>query len=163
MTPTNELKTARAPRTETATVRFDPRLRYLAELAAKAQRRTFSSFVEWAVEQALQNVTLDPAIDDKSSASAKPSVAAMADKLWDVDPFDRLDRLAHTYPHLLTYDDQRLLKLIYESDVLSVASGPNGKRGFSSRLIRENWELLTGIVAGAVEASQLDSIKKGKR
>ena len=35
-------------RTETVTIRLDPKLRYLTELAARKQRRTVSSFIEWA-------------------------------------------------------------------------------------------------------------------
>ena len=36
-------------RSETVTVRLDPKLRYLAELAARLHRRTLSSYVEWAI------------------------------------------------------------------------------------------------------------------
>ena len=45
-------------RSETVTVRLDPKLRYLAELAARKQRRTVSSFIEWAVEQSFSGVNL---------------------------------------------------------------------------------------------------------
>lgn len=43
-------------RSETVTVRLDPRLNYLAELAGRAQRRTKSSFIEWAVQQAIKEM-----------------------------------------------------------------------------------------------------------
>lgn len=43
-------------RSETVTVRFDPRLNYLCELAGRAQRRTKSSFIEWAVQQAIKEL-----------------------------------------------------------------------------------------------------------
>ena len=39
-------------RSETVTVRLDPRLRYLAELAARLHRRTLSSYVEWEIGRA---------------------------------------------------------------------------------------------------------------
>ena len=41
-------------RSETVTVRLAPKLRYLAELAARKQRRTLSSFIEWAIEETLE-------------------------------------------------------------------------------------------------------------
>ena len=41
-------------RSVTATIRLTPQMRYMAELAARKQRRTFSSFVEWAVVEALK-------------------------------------------------------------------------------------------------------------
>ena len=40
-------------RSEVVTVRLDPRLRYLANLVARKQRRTLSSFIEWAIEESL--------------------------------------------------------------------------------------------------------------
>src|SRR5262245_3013040 len=46
-------------RTETVTIRLDPRLRYLAEIAARVQRRTVSSFIEWVIEKALEHVMLN--------------------------------------------------------------------------------------------------------
>jgi hypothetical protein len=38
-------------RSETVTVRLDPKLRYLAELAARLHRRTLSSYIEWAIKR----------------------------------------------------------------------------------------------------------------
>ncbi len=38
------------------TVRLDPRLRYLADIAARKQRRTLASFIEWAIEQSLEDL-----------------------------------------------------------------------------------------------------------
>jgi hypothetical protein len=97
-------------RTETVTVRLDPKLRYLAELAARKQRRTLSSFVEWAIEENLKTVHLS---EDESE-----SIANMAAFLWDVDEPDRFVRLALLYPDMLTHDEQVLWKLIIENGYL---------------------------------------------
>src|SRR5215467_4773736 len=91
-------------RTETVTIRLDPKLRYLTELAARKQRRTVSSFIEWAIEQALSHVELD---DEKT-------VAQEAGILWDTDEAYRVSKLGLRYPALLTYDEQVLWKLIRE-------------------------------------------------
>ena len=48
-------------RTETVTVRLDPKLRYLAELAARVHRRTLSSYIEWAIKESLDKDELRPA------------------------------------------------------------------------------------------------------
>lgn len=77
-------------RTETVTVRLDPKLNYLCELAARAQRRSRSSFIEWAVQRA---ITGDPDFGER-------------DQLWDIDPDRRLTLLAEKAPHLMTYDEQ---------------------------------------------------------
>jgi hypothetical protein len=45
-------------RTELVSVRIDPKLRFAVELAARKQRRTASSFVEWAIEEAIKRLPL---------------------------------------------------------------------------------------------------------
>src|SRR3954451_23553485 len=76
-----ELKTSGSnlSRSEVVTVRLDPKLRYLAELAARKQRRTLSSYIEGAIEESLANFKLNG-----SSSATECSQA-----LWDVDASDR--------------------------------------------------------------------------
>src|SRR3984893_10930000 len=95
-------------RSETVTVRLDPKLRYLAELAARKQRRTLSSFIEWAIEESLKSIHLS---EDEYSTSA----ASVAAELWDVDEPDRFAKLALRYPDMLTHDEQILWKLVREN------------------------------------------------
>lgn len=80
-------------RTETVTVRLDPCLNYLAELAGRSQRRTKSSFIEWAVSQAIGDV-----FSDKK-----------ATLLWRLTPAQRLEALYEWAPELLTFDEQCLI------------------------------------------------------
>jgi len=102
-------------RSETVTVRLDPKLRYLAELAALKQRRTVSSFIEWAIEDSLSRVYLQ---EGGYGNDPGTSVADVAAKLWDVDDADRFAKLAMTYPDLLTHDEQKRWKLIRENGYL---------------------------------------------
>lgn len=101
-------------RSETVTVRLDPKLRYLAELAARLHRRTLSSYIEWAIEGSLNNNVLkvDP------SDGRGPSIKDEAEYLWDVDDADRFAKLALRYPHLLTHEEQVRWKLIRENGYL---------------------------------------------
>ena len=92
-------------RSETVTVRLDPKLRYLAELAARKQRRTVSSFIEWAVEESLDRVYLDN----------NTSITDVAAALWDVDEPDRFAKLALSYEYMLTHEEQVLWKVICET------------------------------------------------
>ena len=87
-------------RSETVVVRLDPRLRYLAELAARRQRRTLSSYIEWCVDLSLGNVSL----------AGERTVDEMQHELWDIDKDKRFYKLARLYPDLLTYDEQVRLK-----------------------------------------------------
>jgi hypothetical protein len=76
-------------RSETVTVRFDPKLRYLAEIAGRMHRRTLSSFVEWATQ-----------------SEVRANLGDLAEALWDTDEQIRFEKLALIMPHLLTYDEQ---------------------------------------------------------
>ncbi len=60
MTEEKRQPKAGAPRTEVFAMRFDPKLKYLAEIASRKQRRSLANFVEWAIEEALKTVYLAP-------------------------------------------------------------------------------------------------------
>jgi hypothetical protein len=122
-------------RTETVTVRLDPKLRYLAELAARKQRRTVSSFIEWAVEESMKHTYLD----------SNASIDDMAGSLWDVDEPDRFAKLAFAHEFMLTHEEQVLWKLICENgsfgavDTMPTAIGPGRcKRAISSLIASES-------------------------
>lgn len=109
---------AKTSRSETVTVRLNPELRFLAEVAARKQHRTLSSFIEWAVQEATEGVS--PA-------------------LWDVDEADRFINMAINEPTLLTFEEQRIWKMVKEVWLLS-----KPPREFSGSLedrlsFRENW------------------------
>jgi hypothetical protein len=97
-------------RTETVTVRLDPKLRYLAELAARKQRRTLSSYIEWAIEDSLGRTFL--------GQDGQRTLADEASTLWDVDDADRFVKLAFRFPDLLTHEEQVRWKLIRENGSL---------------------------------------------
>jgi hypothetical protein len=102
-------------RTEIVQVRLDPRLRYLAELAARKQRRTLSSFIEWALEKSLESVLL---YEGSVHGSHDISIADRAAELWDIDEAERLVKLAWKYPELLTHEEQIIWKLIRDNGYL---------------------------------------------
>lgn len=109
----NAKRGAKSPdmsKTVTVSVRLDPKLKYLAEIAAREQRRALSSYIEWAVAQSLEKCELAHFSDDNSR-----TLAEEADYLWDIDEPDRLVKLALRYPHLLTHEEQILWKLIREN------------------------------------------------
>ncbi|WP_449393425.1 hypothetical protein [Eoetvoesiella caeni] len=89
-----------ATRPETKSIRFSQRNRYLVELAARAHRRSFSSFVECAATDCAAATTL-PGGD---------SLSQHFDALWHVDPLERLRRLKSAFPALVTYDEDLELK-----------------------------------------------------
>lgn len=126
-------------RSMTVTVRLDAKLRYLAEIAALKQRRTLSSFIEWAIEASLSQVTLSPP-DSKEAIT----VADEAEHLWDVDKTDRFAKLALNYPELLTHDEQKIWKRICESESVWYLreDRPSGKQTWSITEENLNFEKL---------------------
>ena len=159
--PTKRTRTAttRMSRSETVSVRLDPKLRYLAELAARKQRRTLSSYIEWAVEESLREVML---YVDTSYDEASVSVKGESDKLWDVDESERFIKLAIHYPELLTHEEQERWKMISDSGLLLPAKTrrPNGTISWDHAAledlvypaVRKNWASLTKAHAESLEA-----------
>lgn len=93
-------------RTETLSVRLDPKLRYLAKIAAQKQRRPISSFVEWAIEKSLALVEVGP---------GGKTLADHANFLWDVDEPDRFIKLALNFEELLNHEEQIVWKIISQN------------------------------------------------
>ena len=146
-------------RSETVTVRLDPKLRYLAELAARKQRRTVSSFIEWAVEESLDRVLLDN----------NTSLADAAENLWDVDEPDRFAKLALSYEYTLTHEEQVLWKLICETGHLWRGNhdsegdwqwSVNARYLIFDRL-RTYWGDLKKVASGEAERDILPKTSKG--
>lgn len=149
-------------RSETVTVRLDPKLRYLAELAARKQRRTVSSYIEWAIEESLNFVYIDE----------NQSIAAEAASLWDVDDPDRFAKLAIRYPDMLTHEEQTLWKLVRENGRLWKGyhlpkSGEWTWRIAENSLVfeslREYWEIFNAVAKGEAEKTSLPTWDKVER
>ena len=89
-------------------MRIDIKLKYLAELVARKQRRSLSSFIECSIEQALANVAMKE--HDGTNGPSKASILDEAEDLWDLDSNVRLLKLAKHHPELMTYDEQLAFK-----------------------------------------------------
>ncbi|MEB0112380.1 hypothetical protein QN397_13550 [Variovorax sp. RTB1] len=96
-------------KSEPFVIRFDPKTKYLVELAARAQRRSASSFIEQAVVEALKTVEVELPSD------GSVPLATMGTAFWDVDDADRFVILATLAPTLLTFDEQVRWKLVNET------------------------------------------------
>lgn len=150
-------------RSETVTVRLDPKLRYLAELAARRQRRTVSSYIEWAIEDSLKHFSLD--------LNGSQSMADEAEALWDVDEADRFARLAFRHPDLMTHEEQVLWKLVRENGWLWRGSYSNADREWSWDVdersliferLREHWGIFCRVAEGSAPTKELPTWVKVK-
>ena len=141
--------TSKLARTETVTIRLDARLRYLTELASRVQRRTVSSFIEWAVQESLKHV------DMCDADGCKKPLAAEAGKLWDVDEADRFVKLAFHHPDLLTYEEQLVWKSIRETGYLWKGEFVDTRwvwkvdeASLDMHRLRLDWKLFAGLGTG---------------
>ncbi|GAB3359149.1 hypothetical protein ACFO6X_04985 [Giesbergeria sinuosa] len=161
-------------KTVTVSVRLDPKLKYLAELAARKHRRTLSSYIDWAVESSLERVFLHEGdrYDDKTS------VADEARRLWDVDEAERFVKLAITYPELMNLEEQERWKMLADTDLL----GPAKHRDLNGVVVwnqpvledvvyptvRQHWRSLVAAHEEGVDAQRawvqetLQKVKAGK-
>ncbi|MFZ0245082.1 hypothetical protein [Candidatus Binatus sp.] len=151
------------PRTQTISVRLDPKLRYLSEIAARRQRRTISSFVEWSIEYSLNHFFLT------DSDGNTNSVGDLAGRLWDISPADRFVKLALHYPDLLTHDEEMLWRLIQENGFLWRGSFVENKftwkvkeGGINLDRLRQYWETFNKVAHGEAPESELPTWAKTK-
>lgn len=149
-------------RSEIISVRLDPRLKYLAELAARKQRRPLSGFIEWAVERTLNDVILK---ENHDAAFAESVASAETNyRLWDVDEADRVVRLAMNFPDLTTYEEQLIWKLVRECGYLWRGSyrGPGDswqwttdEKSLLHDRLRQTWPTFKRVAAGEIAATEL--------
>jgi hypothetical protein len=151
-------------RSETVTVRLDPKLRYLAELAARKQRRTLSSYIEWAIEDSLKHATLE--------MHGNVSLSTEAEELWDVDEADRFARLALRHPDLLTHEEQVLWKLVRENGALWRGNWSSNTREWTWTVaeqfllfakLREYWPAFSKVAESGTGHSELPDWVRTKR
>lgn len=128
---------AGAPRTEVFAMRLDPKLKYLAELAARKQRRSIANYIEAAIEAALRGTLIDE--------RATKSVWDEAEELWDITDAARLVKLARLHPDLLSYSEQAIVKAIREVGFVDF-SHPKRTQSFAFRDAEGNF-LLQNIEA----------------
>jgi hypothetical protein len=154
------------PRTQTVSLRLDPKLRYLSEIGARRQRRTLSSFIEWAIENSLDNVNLTDSYGNTNR------VGQIASKLWHVEPADRFAKLALHYPDLLTHQEEIVWKLIQENGVFWRGNrvGTKGEWTWTTTdesdvvldRLREHWETVNAVARGELSKDNLPTWVKYK-
>jgi hypothetical protein len=142
---------------------MDEKTRWLVELAARSQRRTASSFVEWCVNEVLRVTHLRD--------SETRSILAVGNDLWDADEADRVMKLAASYPELLSFEEQKAWKLVrecsafwrrYDHGAASSSEGPHTYQVDASGLqwdsgnsndllpplVREHWATIGAVARG---------------
>jgi hypothetical protein len=149
-----------APRTEVFAMRLDPKLKYLAEIAARQQRRSLANFIEWSISSALDNVSLDEGV----------TVSKAVSKLWAIDESNRLIQLGRYFPDLLTYDEQLIWKLIHAHTIydkksnligdflLGDVDAATGDGKVDCDLVEKCWPEIKAYALGTGTLEELNSV-----
>jgi hypothetical protein len=123
-------------RSDNVTMRFDPRLKYLASVVGRYERQTLSTVVEIAVDAYIKDFT-------RKHLSSLEDSYDMAAALWSPHEIVRFSLLADEMPELLTYEEEILWKLILEDRSLWKESPPGGVRNkMKFELLESKWEKL---------------------
>jgi len=133
---------AKSEKTVSMTVRLDPKLKYGLEILARKQYRNLSSVVE---------MTLNELVNKEFDGYNLPYLH----DIWDVYEQDKLVKLALIAPEILSYDEQKIWRVIEEFG----DAWKNSSKSINSvnwQTIRENWKNIIDIANGKKEMSVLN-------
>lgn len=159
-------------------MRIDPKLRYLADLAARATGVSLTDYIEAAIWQSFAKVSLDrlpmPEIDEEPNYLSLPAaerqerfrkrattvanpLSEIGDRLWVEHPFLRIQLLMVAgFDHLLSSEERRIW------DYAFAHYAKDGK--LSTKRAIENWGKIKFAIwhTGIVEKDKASTVKKGK-
>lgn len=132
---------APSPKKEVMSLRIEPKLRYLIDIAARIQRRNITNYVEWALEESLHSVYLENNFETIDKAS---TLDFLKDRLWDINESKRFVTLAIHYPDLLTFEEQKLWDVITKHPYLYLKKCPGAwiDDNINFNALNDDWELL---------------------
>lgn len=149
-------------RTEIVQVRLDPKLRFAAELSSRRQRRTLSSFIEWAIDEAVSKTEL---VHKNRETGRMKDVLEI---IWHVEEADRFILLALNFPDLLTHEEEVLWNLIRansfrwlspDSMELEGEKWLNKINELDFIRFRAVWDDFKKVVQGEIEENDLPILK----
>jgi len=157
-------------RSEIVQVRFDPQLRFAAELAARAEKRTLSSYIESAVFKNIQTVPVDLLVKNLLFANRNSSnpllLPELVIKLWNADEVLRFLNIVHYAPLLLSPEERLRWNFIKkERSYWHKPSNSKPQKPFI-RFLRAMWDHLVDMSDEVdydwdLHAETLTSITKG--
>ena len=134
-------------KTETLTLRLDPKIKNMIELISRIRRQSITGVVEAAIEEIAYN-TEAPYFDDGKMNNR--ALGPIFSDLWSTDESEWFINLCYRFPTLLTYDEQRIWETIKSSAVflrsasasLSTDWEVEGVGALDREVIRRYWDFL---------------------
>lgn len=98
-----------ARKTETLTLRLDPKIKYTIELMARVKRQSITSVIEAAIEGTAFDLDTPVVVAGKRELW---SLSMAVSEYWSTDIVARFINLCAFMPELLTYEEQRIWETI---------------------------------------------------
>lgn len=101
-----------ARKTETLTLRLDPKVKMMIEIISRIRRQSITGVVEAAIEEIAFDLDT-PYFDDGETHNC--SLGAIFSEVWSSDESERFINMCHRLPSLMTYEEQRIWETIKSS------------------------------------------------
>lgn len=101
-----------ARKTETLTLRLDPKVKMMIEIISRIRRQSITGVVEAAIEEIAFDLDT-PYFDDGESHNY--SLGAIFSEIWSADESERFINACYRLPSLMTYEEQRIWETIKSS------------------------------------------------
>lgn len=101
-----------ARKTETLTLRLDPKVKAMIEIISRIRRQSITGVVEAAIEEIAFDLDTPYFFDGKTLNS---SLGVVFSEIWSSDESERFINLCHHLPSLMTYEEQRIWETIKSS------------------------------------------------
>lgn len=101
-----------ARKTETLTLRLDPKVKAMIEIISRIRRQSITGVVEAAIEEIAFDLDAPYFFDGKTLNS---SLGAIFSDIWSSDESERFINMCYHLPSLMTYEEQRIWETIKSS------------------------------------------------
>lgn len=101
-----------ARKTETLTLRLDPKVKVMIEIISRIRRQSITGVVEAAIEEIAFDLDT-PYFDDGEMHNY--SLGSIFSDVWSADESERFINMCYHLPSLLTYEEQRIWETIKSS------------------------------------------------
>lgn len=105
-------KAAKPSETVTISARLDPLTRYGLELTSRAQRRSMSDVITWAIDQLAEQTPMP------SRAADGLTIKKLAVETWSPNEIERIIQLGMFCPELLEFKEANIWRVIRETPEL---------------------------------------------
>lgn len=170
-------------RSEIVQTRLSPKLRFIAEIMARHQRRTLSSLIEGLIEEAAERYTVTYTWTEpemcmfRDKQYQRVPVLEAVNRVWSIEDADKFAAFAIHLPDLLTPEEERIWQVICDTPYFWLYFDMNedieyptkellfpllDAHGLIRERLREHWPLLQVILEGKEPIEKFKALKLGK-